>query len=194
MKNLSLEEMNKEFFELKAKEEIRQQIYKYCHCVDRCATEVGYDVFHKDAIIDYGKWFKGTGKEFIDWVCDSHKLFNTRSTMHRVSNIYVKVDGERAMSQSYVRAVIHKYPDPDGMARNYETLSRYLDKWKYDDGKWWLVGRETTEDVCIHYYCIGKDPFGNSHRDDETSREGIHDEYKNDPAYDFFNDNVEFNW
>lgn len=188
-----MENLEKVVFELKAKEEIREKLAMYCHCVDRCAPEIGYQVFWKDAIIDYGKWFRGSGKEFIDWVCASH--LQSRSTMHRVSNFMIKVDGERAMSQTYVRAIIQKYPDPDGISRNYETFSRYLDKWKFIDGEWWLVGRETVEDICNHYYCSGLEPgFGESHRDDATRAPEIVDEYKNDSAYAFFNGDVKFDW
>ena len=43
------------------REEIKQQLYRYCHAVDRIDYELGRSVFAEEAVVDYGPTYQGSG-------------------------------------------------------------------------------------------------------------------------------------
>lgn len=112
---------------------IVQQVYAYCRAMDRMDIELGYRVWHDDGEADYGAAiFRGSGRGFIDYVTASHAAFVAHS--HQVSNVLVRLDGDRAASESYVTATLRR---EDGGATSQITVrGRYLDRWSYRGGRW----------------------------------------------------------
>ncbi len=133
-----MSDMSEELKVLIAKEAIRDQIYTYCHALDRIDNELGYTVFSDDAVVDYGPFYKGTGHGFIDHCLNAHR--GQLATHHMMTNVLIKVDGDKAVSETYMYAA-NKYPMDDG--RNYSTEARCrdIDNWECRDGKWVIVKR-----------------------------------------------------
>ncbi len=161
--------MSEELKTLIAKEAIRDQIYTYCHALDRIDNELGYTVFSEDSQVDYGPTFKGTGRDFIDMMLDIHR--QDISTHHMMSNILIKVDGDKAVSETYMYASC-KYPKQDGTTYCVEARCRDIDNWEVRNGKWVIVKRIVAGD---------NTRFMSKYRDLEdynTDRDN-----RNDPSY-----------
>lgn len=124
------------------KEAIRDQIYVYCRALDRIDNELGYTVFTEDSHVDYGPTFKGTGADFIDMMLKQHRKMI--STHHMMTNILIQVDGDTAVSETYMYAAC-KYPTKKG-SFSVEARCRDMDKWVRRDGKWLICDRVVAGD------------------------------------------------
>jgi ketosteroid isomerase-like protein len=126
--------------ELLAKQEITEVIYKYCRCMDRCDAELGRDVFHPDAMVDYGaQMYRGTGYGFIETALAAHTgMFLAHSHQH--GNILIEVDGNRAYSEIYGHVTLRRR-DEDGRLIDNRNFGRYLDIWEKRDGRWKILER-----------------------------------------------------
>jgi len=128
---------------LEAKDAIKEKLYSYCRSVDRMDTELGYTVFAEDSYVDYGDTFDGPGRDAIDLIIMQHGY--TKYTSHQISNVIVKVDGDRAVSEAYCTACIEK-DDEEGHG-SYTARVRYNDKWECRDGDWVIVNRIVSGDI-----------------------------------------------
>ena len=164
------EEMMSDFEELVAKEAIRQKLYQYCRSVDRADAELGYAVFAEDSFVDYSPEFTGTGEELIDWVVGVAKESKGHGS-HQLTNITIKVEGDKAGSEAYCRACTSS-PNPEGGYFWFEGSVRYSDLWERRDGNWVIVERVATWDCAMTIpYQINREPIN-------TSRD------KSDPSYE----------
>ena len=121
---------------------IMDKIYRYCRSVDRLDVAVGHSVFHEDSTADFGESYKGTGRGWIDYICVRHKDFLHHS--HQVTNIIIEIDGDRAGSESYVFATLHRQ-DGDKIIL-HEIWARYVDTWSKRDGDWAIDHRDCIVD------------------------------------------------
>jgi hypothetical protein len=117
---------------LAAQLEINQVLRRYCRSMDRIDAPLGYSVWHEDGIADYGPVFKGTGRGFIDWVCDYHR--SLESTSHQIANALIEVDGDKAVSETYVTVTL--LAKENGQGRLTTGRGRYLDNWSLRGGRW----------------------------------------------------------
>ena len=125
------------------RQEISDLIYRYCRSMDRMDHEQGYAIWHEDGTADYGPdVFQGTGRGFIDWVCETHKHLDAHS--HQVSNIVIELDGDRARSEAYVTATLQA--TRDAKTTQITAWSRYVDQWSRRDGRWGIDSRVTVMD------------------------------------------------
>lgn len=118
---------------------ITDRLHQYCYAMDRIDYELGYDVWHPGGTADYGDIFRGTGREFVDWVQAQHKRMNGRS--HQVTNIRIELDGDHATSEAYVTACL-RFKRHDNVVRG-----RYLDTWSRRDGEWRIDARRYEDDI-----------------------------------------------
>ena len=129
------------------REEIKQQLYRYCHAVDRIDYELGRSVFAEDAVVDYGPTYQGSGKGYIDTMLKTqHKMM--LSTHHMVTNVLVEFneDGTKAASEAYVSASC-KYKNKAGKPSfTVEAHCRDIDQWEKRDGTWLIVKRVVAGD------------------------------------------------
>src|SRR5260370_6939854 len=122
---------------------ITDQIYRYCRAMDRIDHELGYSIWHKDGLADYGEAvFQGLGRDFIDFVCKQHSQVLTHS--HQVTNIIIELDGDRAGSEAYVTATLRI--ERDGKLMQMVVLSRYIDTWSRRAGPWPIANRAAVLD------------------------------------------------
>ena len=124
---------------LLAKQDITERIHDYCRAMDRIDDDLGRSVFHADAVADYGAIFQGTGHEFIDFVHHSHTAMLTQN--HQVSNVSIRVDGDRAGSETYVTMRGRMKGEGDAVTQ-IVSIGRYVDKWEKRDGAWRISHRQ----------------------------------------------------
>ena len=113
---------------LLAKDAIIEVMSRYCRAMDRIDAKLGYTVWHEDGTADYAPSYAGTGHGFIDWVCDFHRTLEGHS--HQISNSLIEVKGDKAVSETYVHALL--------IEKEIITAAygRYLDNWSCRDGVW----------------------------------------------------------
>lgn len=122
---------------------ITDLIYRYCRSMDRIDAELGYSIWHDDAVADYGEVYRGDGRGFIDFVCAQHR--GAVSHTHQVTNIVIELDGDRAASESYVISALRMMLD--GQLKQVTTWGRYLDRWSRRDGRWGIDHRLAIRDL-----------------------------------------------
>lgn len=149
---------------LEAKESVREQLHRYCRAMDRRDHALGHSVWHADGTADYGSIFVGTGRDFVDWVCESHMRLVTHS--HQVTSIGIEVHDDTAVSEAYVTATLRS-KDTDGM-RDVIVLGRYLDRWRRRNGRWAIDHRMYIHDLdrVIRADAERMDGWGRRDRDD----------------------------
>lgn len=124
---------------------ITDKIYRYCRSVDRLDVPVGHSVFHEDSFADFGASYVGTGRGWIDFICEEHRKFLHHS--HQVTNIIIEIDGDdgtRAGSESYVYASLQRQ-DGDTVFQ-HEFWARYVDTWSKRGGDWAIDRRDCIVD------------------------------------------------
>ena len=130
--------------DIRDRQEITDQIYRYCRSMDRRDVELGYGVFHDDAVTDYGEGFySGSGRGFIDWVTELHGSFLSHS--HQMTNILIEFDGDRAVSETYAIVALRRM-DGDQLMQ-ITSSCRYLDKWSRRRGRWAIDSRTIILDL-----------------------------------------------
>ncbi len=124
------------------KQAITEQLHNYARAMDRIDHELGYAVWHEGGGAEYGPMFSGTGRGFIDWVCETHRTLIAHA--HLISNIQIRVDGDLAASESYVHVNL-RYAE-EGRLRQIVGFGRYLDRWSRRDGRWAIDHRIYVQD------------------------------------------------
>lgn len=133
---------------LVAKQAITEALFTYCRALDRMDKPAAYAVWHAGGTADYGSIFTGTGAEFIDWVWQSHELMDSHS--HQITNVLVEVDGEQAVSESYVTVAL-RFGTATGEPTDIVTRGRYLDRWSRVEGRWAIDQRAFVDDFNSAY-------------------------------------------
>lgn len=128
--------------EVKDRLDIEQMLYRYCRAMDRIDHQLGYSVFAKDAIADYGPMFQGTGHGFIDWVCEGHKAFESHS--HQLANPTIRVTGDVAASETYVTVALRQKAGEGKV--EFTGKGRYIDKWARQGDGWVITHRIFVQD------------------------------------------------
>ena len=148
--------------ELVAKDAIREQIYNYSRGLDRMDKELAREVWHPDGTADYLGIYEGTGAGFVDWVWPGHERLAAHS--HQMTNILIKVDGESAVSETYVMASLHAKPTPTSASTRL-VRGRYADSWSRRDGRWAIDHRVFTLDFTTEHAATGPNAASASRRD-----------------------------
>ena len=123
---------------------IVELIYRYCRAMDRIDAELGYSIWHEDAVADYGaQIYQGSGRGFIDHVCEQHRRALTHT--HQVTNITIELEQDRAASESYVTSVLRFMQA--GSTKQITTWGRYIDTWTRRGGRWGIDKRIAIVDL-----------------------------------------------
>jgi len=123
---------------LLAKQDLAELCAAYSRAVDRLDEAAMVELFHPDAIIDSGvlrgepRYF---AREFCAWV-RRHACV----VFHAVCQQWFLVSGDTARGESYVLAVA-RLREEDGMARDFLTAGRYLDRFERRHGRWRFIER-----------------------------------------------------
>lgn len=122
--------------DLIAKQSISNTLAMHSRGVDRADINMLASAYHADATVDHGL-FQGTAIEFAAMLANSQKARPV--TLHRTSNVWIKVSGKRACSESYVIAY-REHLDPAGAVQCF-VGGRYLDTHEERKGEWRLTHR-----------------------------------------------------
>ena len=149
------------------RQEITDLIYRYCRSMDRIDAQLGYTIWHDDAVADFGAViYQGSGRGFIDHVCAVHR--QTLAHSHQISNMIIQLDGDRAASESYVTATL-RVMKGDKLLQ-ITAWSRYIDQWSRREGRWGIDKRIAVLDFdeIREVTAIGKSGRGSRDRDDPS--------------------------
>lgn len=118
--------------DLAARHQILNVLALHSRGVDRGDATMLGAAYHADATVDYG-FFKGPAATLVAILGDAQK--NAPPTTHRTSSSWIKVDGDRAISESYVIAHV------EDAETQRMVLGRYLDTLARRDGAWAITHR-----------------------------------------------------
>ncbi|MFO0692207.1 MAG: nuclear transport factor 2 family protein [Polyangiales bacterium] len=113
---------------------IHDVLVRYTTAIDTHDHDLLDQVFTPDATIDYRetKGPKGSYPEIRVFLASAMKRF--RILQHLLGNERIVLEGDRATSRAYVRAV-HGVKTPEGM-RFFEMGGEYVDEWVRTDAGW----------------------------------------------------------
>lgn len=126
------------------RQEITDLIYRYCRSMDRCDHEIGYGIWNEGAVVDYGEEiFQGSGRDYIDQCLLQHS--HAQSHTHQVTNVIIRLNGDKAAAESYVYSVLRI--QMDGKLKQITTWGRYIDALSRQNGRWGIDKRITIRDL-----------------------------------------------
>ena len=119
---------------------IHEVLVRYATAIDTHQHDLLDDVFTKDATIDYQDTQGpiGSYSEIRAFLATAMKRF--RILQHVLSNARIELDGDRARSRTYVRAM-HGTKTPKGM-KFFEMGGEYVDAWVRTEAGWRISERK----------------------------------------------------
>ncbi|MBR9763372.1 MAG: nuclear transport factor 2 family protein [Rhodobacteraceae bacterium] len=137
-----MEEYRELLADLKAREDIRALMARYCHGIDRCDAEMVKSCFFEDAIDDHG-FFVGSAHVFADQAVQRLvDLYD--NTCHHMTTHLAVIDGEVAHCETYILALSRA--ERDGRRFDVTFSARYLDRVERRDGAWRIAHRILVDD------------------------------------------------
>lgn len=162
-----------------AKSDIQELIFAHARAVDRGDTVLLRSVWAPGATIDLGKFYAGDVEGYCELMRNT--ALNIRRMSHAVNNIWIEVDGESAVAESYVIATATAASDQG----DQDTLSggRYVDRYQLCNGVWRCSHRTFVSDWIIEQPSTDQRDVPGSMYEPLTLRGGL---YPNDPVYSFW--------
>ena len=127
------------------KQKIYEVLCSYCRALDRMDKTLAYSVWHDDGTAHYHDMYEGSGHGFVDWVWEAHTAMERHS--HQISNHLIDIDGDRAVSETYITVTLWTLPDEDRLQKEIVGRGRYLDRWSKRGGVWAINHREHVLDM-----------------------------------------------
>ena len=115
------------------KDQIREQLARYCRVFDRMDHEGALAIWHLDGTAQYLAHPLRPLKEFLEGSVAARRSKLRMS--HQITNTLIKVDGDKAVSEAYGTAWLQDHP-VDGIVLEHHFRGRYLDRWSRRDGRW----------------------------------------------------------
>lgn len=136
--------------DLAAKDAIKEVICRYSHGIDRRDWKVLNDVFWPDSHLEYGL-YNDCGAGFAPLIEQVYGELKVDVTQHFIGNCIIRVDGERAIAETYVQA-FHRMPRAaDGVHEDVIMGARYLDNFECRAGEWRISLRKVVFDwIRVH--------------------------------------------
>ncbi|MGW4773480.1 nuclear transport factor 2 family protein [Nocardia sp. NPDC004278] len=117
---------------------IEYLLVAYCRAVDRMDLDLLRSCFWPDAEVDFGDMVRGGVDEFVEWIGANLTAYDF--TVHTLSNIFVRLNGNRAASESYVDA-LHSARNSPPARGAFRAGGRYLDSFDRRGGEWRIAHR-----------------------------------------------------
>lgn len=130
------DEQRAELQTLAHKHAIEQCLARHARGIDRTDLDLLKSAYHDGADVAYG-FFNGPATELAEMLVANQ--YPGPVTLHRPSNVWIRVEGDSAVAESYVFA----YFETELEAGNVQSLvgGRYLDRLALRDGDWRLSHR-----------------------------------------------------
>ena len=116
--------------------QIRNRLAQHARGIDRADEALLREAYHADGSVDYGS-LQGTAAEFAQAIAVMHD--GAPMSSHRTSNIWIKIQGESAISESYVMAWVTL--PTDGDPQPHLVGGRYLDRHSFKNDEWRMQHR-----------------------------------------------------
>ena len=116
--------------------QIEQRLAQHARAIDRADEVLLRTAYHDDGTVDYGS-LQGTAAEFASAIAGMHQ--NLPMSLHRPSNAFIQLAGDRAVSESYVIAWVTL--PTDGEPQPHWVGGRYLDTHTRKNGEWRMQHR-----------------------------------------------------
>ena len=123
---------------------IQELLARYCRGIDRCDADELASVFAQDAQIDFGDGPKPSAETIAGLMAG---LSAMNLTQHNIGNVICRVEGSRAMAETYCVA-LHILPRGDDLGDGVTMPDiemvvggRYLDTLDKQDGEWRISER-----------------------------------------------------
>lgn len=117
--------------------EIQRLLALYCRGIDRCDAALLKTVYWPDADEEHGI-FNGKAWAFADFIVPL--IRGMKITSHAISNVLIELDGDVALTETYVNAY-HLMDDPQQGPLEMIVAGRYLDRFERRDGAWRIAKR-----------------------------------------------------
>ncbi|EED34281.1 conserved hypothetical protein [Luminiphilus syltensis NOR5-1B] len=134
-----------------AKQHIEKRLAQHARGIDRADELLLKEAYHDDGTVDYGV-FAGSAAEFAGFLTPVQA--SAPISLHRPSNTWCKVSGDRAVTESYVIAYV--VMPTTGDAQPHLVGGRYLDQHSHKNGEWRMQHRQYILDWCIQYPPAGQ--------------------------------------
>lgn len=122
-----------------ARQDISDVLIRYASGIDRRDWDLFRSCFTADCTADYGDVGTFEGVEALTaFMIESHATMG--HTLHRISNVAVDIEGDRATSRCYYDAALL---DPDGLT-GLNPVGFYDDDLVLDGGIWRIEHRKVT--------------------------------------------------
>jgi hypothetical protein len=127
-----------------AKDQIREQLYNYGRGLDRMDRPLALKAYHSDSTV--GGVFTGSGAEWVDSA--RRTLERESASSHQMTNVIIKVDGDKAGSETYFIVSQHAGVGTGVANAPHTSLirGRYIDRWSKRNGTWGIDHREIIVD------------------------------------------------
>ncbi|MFN6954087.1 MAG: nuclear transport factor 2 family protein [Acetobacteraceae bacterium] len=129
---------------------IADLLHAYCRALDGMDLDAIPALFTEDCIVSYGPRLESRGSARL--AADLARLWRWRRTSHHLSNVTIRVEGDRAEAESYVIAW-HEAPD-GGTATLFgqyrDRLVRTADGWRIAERRQFMNGNDAGFTVAIH--------------------------------------------
>lgn len=127
--------------DLASRHAIANILARHSRGVDRADEALLAGAYHAGATVDYG-FFQGAAQELAAILAQAQR--NALPSLHRTSNMWVRVDGDDAVSESCVIAYVEE-PEQQRL-----VMGRYLDRHARRDGRWALTHRTYVMDTNVN--------------------------------------------
>ena len=136
---------------LAARAHILDVLALYCHAIDRRRWDLMAHCFHDDARFTFGA-IDGTWREFV--VGARAVIDPLRISQHRLGQTLFAIDGDVAMTETYMTAYHRVAADAPadavfpgtGIDRDIVIAGRYIDRFERRDGHWRIARRVGVSD------------------------------------------------
>ena len=163
--------------EITARLAILDALARYCRALDRIDRGLQETVWHADAT---AKYTDDPAVPYLAALDGFEKFVATKAhCQHRIAgNIYIEVNEDRAISESYLDAVLHDHPTTDGTVVETVARGRVLDRWTMRDGVWAIQHRHFLAEMSM------QNRYNNTDWPASARRSAKHD--RTDESYRFF--------
>jgi hypothetical protein len=123
---------------LLAEREIYRQLIRFARAMDERDWKALDEITTDDIISNFGLGEIEGRSAMIDFM--RHFLDGCGTTQHIIGNVLIDIDGDTAISNSYVSDMHIGRNDNENLT--FRTLGNYFDEWKKIDGVWLISRRE----------------------------------------------------
>jgi hypothetical protein len=134
-------EERKKLTALIAKQELHENMARYCRGMDRKDLELMRSTFWPESTEDHGMYV-GLSHDFCAWACEVQKGTSYKAS-HYVTNMLIELDGDRAKRET---AFMYTKVPTDGSPVDL-LCGRYRDLCERRDGEWKVLSRTCVWDL-----------------------------------------------